>query len=295
MWLLALLPLFACTGCVGLGIAPRLAKRSMHQAASNMELHYEQVLYDLAMIADEPTSLPVYAPTYAGTPAVTDNAQIGSNTVLQHFVPANIFEGFAQESMNPQLQRQDVENWSVDPIIVPEKLEAIRAACQWVIYGPERATRDHPGLLFNPDDFPPEDRDRHFNVADRLAALPPNWLHYERRLHPPRGAAYAAHFGDMYAWVTPEGVQGLADFTLVIQNVARVDINSLTLFTLGMRTSSFSFLTLDREHPKGQVEATVYVDPFLFLTPDNPYFRWRIEGTATNASLRTQISTAGLR
>jgi hypothetical protein len=297
VWVLALVPVIAGSGCVSWGMAPRLAKRTMWQETSDMDLRYEEVLYNLAMIAREPTSLPVYAPIYAGTPAITDNAQISNSTALQHFIAPSAFEGFAQDSLNPQLQRQDVENWSLDPIIVPEKLEAMRACCQWVIYGPDFATRDHPGLLLSPDEFPVEDRDRHFNVADQLSRIPNGWLHWERRVSPPHGAAFKARCGDMWAWVTPEGVAGLSDFTLVIQNIARVDINSLTLFSIGMRTSSFSFLTMDKgyPYPKGQVEATVYVNEGLFLTADNPYYRWRVEGTSTNASLRTQISTAGLR
>src|SRR5262249_3728346 len=150
--------------------------------------------HDLAMIANEPSALPVYAPIYAGTPAISDNAQITSVTILQHLVPRSPQEGFNSEAMNPQLQRQDVENWSLDPIIVPEKLEAMRAACQWVIYGPERANRDNPGLLFKADDFPPEDRNRHFGVADQLAMLPSNWLHFERRATPPIRASFRARW-----------------------------------------------------------------------------------------------------
>jgi hypothetical protein len=292
-----LLPLLACTGCVGWGIAPRLTKRAVNQVASDMDLRYEEVLFNLAMIADEPTSLPVFAPIYAGTPAISDNFQIGNGTTVQHFFPASAFEGFAQDQLSPSLQRQDVENWSLDPITVPEKLEALRAACQWVVYGPEFALRDHPGILANPDDFPPEDRDRHFKVQDQLARIPPGWLHFERRATPPVHAAYRAHCRGMWAWVEPDGVQGLADFTLVMQNIARVSANSLTLFSMGEGTSSFSFVTLDRDspYPKGQVLATVSVNPALVFVPDLPYVRWRIEVQATNSALRTQISTAGLR
>jgi len=243
----------------------------------------------------------VFAPIYAGTPAVSDNFQVGNSTTVQHFFPitaANApFEGFSQGQLSPSLQRQDVENWSLDPITVPEKLEALRAACQWVIYGPEFALRDHPGILANPDDFPPENRERHFNVQNQLANIPPGWLHWERRATPPVHAAYRAHCRGMWAWVEPEGVQNLADFTLVLQNISRVSSNSLTLFSLGEGTSSFSFVTLDRgaPYPKGQVLATVSVNPALVFVPDLPYVRWRVEVQATNSALRTQISTAGLR
>jgi hypothetical protein len=99
----------------------------------------------------------------------------------------------------------------------------------------------------------------------------------------------------MWVWVNADGVEALADFTLIIQDIARVDINSLTLFTIGRRTSSFSFQTQDAQGPRGHVDATTYVDEQLILGPDNPYFRWRVEAPSSPASLRTQISSAGLR
>jgi hypothetical protein len=293
--LLALVPLIACAGCM----TDRLSKREVHQSVTDMEIRYHEVLFNLARTADDPTALPVYAPIYSGTPAIQDNLQVGNSTVLQALLPVakkpSPFNGFQQDQISPQVQRQLLENWALDPINVPEKLEAIRCCCQWVICGPERACRDHPGLLDRPDDFPPEDRERHFGVAERLAKLPPNWLHFEKRLCAPKDAVYKARCGEMCAWVTADGVQALADFNLIIQDIARVDINSLTLFCVGRKTSSFYFLTLNAQNPPGRVDATTYVDEYLNFTPDNPYFRWRVEAPSSAASLRTQISAAGLR
>jgi hypothetical protein len=295
MLLLALAPAIACTGCM----TDRLSQRAVNQASKDMEIRYHEVLINLARTADEPTALPVYAPIYSGTPAIQGNVQVASTTILQSLLPVgkkpSPFDGLQQEQIAPQLQRQLLENWSLDPVFVPEKLEAIRCACQWVIYGPERARIDYPGLLDKPDDFPPEDRSRHFGVADKLAKLPTKWLHYERRILPPVHAAYKAHCGDMWAWVDADGVQALADFNLVIQDIARVDVNSLALFSIARRTSSFSFQTLDAYEPYGHVDATTYVDELLMPKPDNPYFRWRVEAPSSAASLRTQISAAGLQ
>jgi hypothetical protein len=293
--LLVLVPLIACMGCM----TDRLSKREVNQSKTDMQIRYHEVLYNLARIADDPSALPVYAPIYSATPAIQDSAQISNSTVLQLLLPAgkklNPLDGFSQDQISPQVQRQLLENWSLDPIIVPEKLEAIRCCCQWVLYGPECACRDHPGLLDKPDDFPPENRGRHFGVAERLAKLPSHWIHFERRLKAPRDAVYKAHCDGMCAWVTADGVQALADFNLIIQDIARVDINSLTLFSIGRKTSSFYFVTQDAQNPAGRVDATTYVDEYLNLTPDNPYFRWRVEAPSSAASLRTQISTAGLR
>ena len=291
MRFLAMLLLIFCTGC----LTDRLSKRAVHQAGSDMDLRYHEVLFNLAMIAEDSTALPVYAPLYAATPALTGNAQISSNIVLQHLVPASPMEGFNSATINPTLQRQQLENWSLDPILVPEKLEAMRCACQWVIHGPDRIGPECLSLLGKADDFPPEDRGRHFGVLERLAEIPPGWLHCESRRLPPLRAAYKARCGERWAWVMPEDVQALADFTLIMQNIARVDINSLTLFSLPFRSSPFTFQTRNAQFPLAAVDAAVFVDERLNLVPDNPYFRWRVEAPSSNASLRTQISAAGLR
>jgi hypothetical protein len=290
--LLALVPVLACTGCLGSALSDRMT----HQAFTEMDLRYQQVMENLAMIAHEPSSLPVYSPLYAGTAQLQTQRSLGATTNLQHLVPPSPMEGFASQTLVPGFNRQLTEVWSVDPIVIPEKMEAMRCACQWVIFGPNNPFCKNPGILVSPDEVPP-DGERHFDVAHRLERLPQGWL-CKGKHRPPLGAAYKAHYGDTWVWVMPEGVQGLADFSLIMVDIARVETNSQALFAAHPLISPISVVSLDHSQGKNDFipwRATVYVDESFNLAPDGPYERWRMDNTiSTNAFLKTQITAAGL-
>ena len=111
----------------------------------------------------------------------------------------------------------------VDPSAEYTQLEALRSACQWVLYGPERANGDYPGILDSPINNPYPGH--HFGVADRLRQLPCGWLHVGRLIEVPLAACYKAHHGDTWVWVDSEGMKGLAEFTLVLLDIATLDLN----------------------------------------------------------------------
>jgi hypothetical protein len=84
-----------------------------------------------------------------------------------------------------------------------------------------------------PDDcvvFPaPPKPSFHLDVARQLAALPQGWLHVGRGCRFPKNALYKARCGDTVVWVTPEGMAGLSQFTLVMLDIATVDPTSLPI------------------------------------------------------------------
>ena len=148
--------------------------------------------------------------------------------------------GFASESANPSVSRSVNQNWSIDPIVVPEKLEAIRAVCRWVFWGPAGVSKESMSLLIRPDQAPPGP-DRHFGVADSMAQLPAGWLCVGKLKDVPVCARYKAHCGDTWVWVTPDGIKGLADFTLIVQNIARVSLQLADLVPLPARVQPDPF------------------------------------------------------
>jgi hypothetical protein len=247
------------------------------------------------MVAHDPAALPAYASIFAGSAQVTDTTQLGSVTT---WTP-----GAAAQAATPQFTRAVLGNRTLDPINSPEKLEVIRSACRWVIYGPTFAcSRDWGGLLASPEQAPYPGR--HFGVADRLARLPQGWLHVSPSRGVPSQARYKAHRGDTWVWVMPDGTEGLADFSLILQDIARVDINSTTLQFIRPFPSEFYFPTLGSDrtpccagpyvNTKPNVIADVSVDPCGNLTSDTPYYRWRTENVGSDANLRSQINAAGL-
>jgi hypothetical protein len=110
----------------------------------------------------------------------------------------------------------------------------------------------------------------------------------------------------------PGGTQCLADFSLILQDIARVDINSPTLQVVQPPPSELDFITARDLHrvPKElqptkpfcpcpeamnlTVQAAVWVDACGNVVPDQPYYAGRVENSGTDPALRSQISAAGL-
>jgi hypothetical protein len=280
----------ACMGCTTLA----LERQTLSQAATPTDIRYQEVLENLAMVARDPAALPAYSSIFAGTAQITDTSQFASTTSVGPGAPS-------AQVASPQFTRAVVGNWTLDPINAPEKLEAIRAACRWVLYGPEFACRDAPGLLASPAQAPYPGR--HFGVADRLARLPKGWVHVGPRSQVPAAARYKARCGETWVWVMPVDTRALADFNIVLQEIARTDINSLTLQFIRPGPSDFTFPTNPLAHTPCHtspffeippaVIAEVSVDPCGNLMPDIPYYRWRTENVGSDASLRSQVNAAG--
>jgi hypothetical protein len=292
-WILIVASALPCMGCTTVS----LNRNTLAQAASTEDLRYKEVLDGLAAVANDPAALPAYASVYSGTAQVTDTEQMISTTMWQHVKGMGPQNGFASEAANPQFTRSVSLNWSLDPIVVPEKLEAVRAACQWVLYGPGHLSGDGLSLLSSPDQAPTPGR--HFGVADRLARMPPGWLHVGALKDVPVRACYKGHCGATWVWITPDGLEGLADFTIVVQDIARVSSNSPTLFAVPLPTSAVRVVTdtCDAVGPcgnPGAISALLTVDPMHRLAPAYPYYPLRVDNVSTESHFTSKISAASV-
>lgn len=280
----------ACAGCT----MNALRRETLAQVDSSVDLRYRQAMDNLALIADDPTALPVYASIYAGTSTITDTGSIGETTIWQR---AKGMNGFGSEALNPSVSRQIGQNWTVDPIVDPERLEVVRWACRWVVYGPQSVSPEGISLLARPDQVP-NAAGRHFGVLDQMNRLPNGWLGIGGANKAPRQAVYKACHGGTSVWVLPEGVRGLADLSLVLQNISRVDINSTTLFNPGLvgpATWQFNVEPVapkDPNRPKVKVSVSVNVDYQGKLAPDAPYIPYRLDSLGTDPTFRTTIVAA---
>jgi hypothetical protein len=187
---LLLLFLASCTGCTTLA----LERHTLSQGASPTEIRYQEVMDNLALVARDPFALPAYSSIFAGTAQITDTSQILSSTIIGPAAAAQL--------VNPQFTRAILGNWTLDPINTPEKLEAMRCVCRWVLFGPDFACQDCAGLLEDPPDLVAQGREithdsgRHFGVADRMRKLPVGWLHRGKRCDVP---ASGQRYPDFYA------------------------------------------------------------------------------------------------
>ena len=288
--MLLLSSVLACTGCTTLA----LERHALAQEATPTDIRFQEVLDNLALVAHDPAALPAYSSIFAGTAQITDTAQIVSTTTMG--------PGVGAQAINPTFTRLMLGNWALDPINAPEKLEAMRCACRWVVYGHDFACHDCAGLLASPEQAPSPGR--HFGVADKMVQLPRGWLHCGRLLEVPVKARYKAHSGNTWVWVMAEDIKALADFNLILQDIARVDINSPTLQYPRPTPSDFVFPTGKTTTPaccvglyanqNADVSAYVKVDPCGNLMPDKPNYRLRSENVGSDPNLRSQINAAGL-
>jgi hypothetical protein len=283
------LPILILAICAGPGCTNlALQQATVSQATSASDLRYKQVIENLAMLSSDPSMLPAFSSIYAGSTDVTDTLTASSASGwLRHAAKAFRYSTFyANQSADFMGSRAVKANWTLDPTVVPEKLRAMRAACQWVIVGPENVGPDVKYLLDYVPDTYVEDQDAqgnyrgmkcvpgsgsgfYFNVAKRLDYIQqqPPWLHHsDRYIDIPHRACYWAHCGGHYVWVEPEGMECLSQFLLVLQSIARCNIASAHFPRAQTRQiqKDFEF----RERGKNYIAtATINVDELGRLVP----------------------------
>jgi len=275
----------ACAGCT----MGTLRRETLTQVDSAVDLHYREVMDNLALFADDPNALPVFASIFTGTSQITDTESFGETTVWQR---AKGLNGFGSQTAAPVVTRQIGQNWTVDPIVDPERLEAIRFSLWWVIYGPQSVGPEGISLLARPDQVP-NLAGRHFGVLDQMNRLPNGWFRRGGSDEVPRNTAYKACHGGISVWVLPEGVRGLADLSLVLQNISRVNINSTTLFNPGLVGPAMWQFNISPKGSASKVSVTVAVDYQGKLAPDTPYIPTRLDSLGNDPTFRSQVVAAG--
>jgi hypothetical protein len=147
------------------------------------DLHYQQVMDNLAAAASNPGRLPYLAVVGQGAIQVTDNST--ATLGLSH--PLNIS---APGGLGLVGSRNVTGTWSLGTITSPEKIREMQSLYQHTV---AFARQRHPAYL---------------------------WLNVGAKRAVPRGARHEGHHGEVSAWVMPEGVSGLSELTLDILDIA---------------------------------------------------------------------------
>jgi hypothetical protein len=270
MRIIVLLSILAVSpGCTNLA----LKRATLAHAESSTDLRYKEVMDNLALVASNPDFIPSYTSIYYGTTDVNDigkatSTNLWARTAVKPF-RYNTF--FSQDTADFMGSRAVKMNWSLDPTIVPEKLRAIRAACRWVTFGPDSAGAD-VRYLMGGDAADPCHASYYFDVIHRLETLPLGWLHVsDHRLDVPLNASYWASCGGKFVWVSDSDMGFLSEFTLILQQIARADLEQVS-FPKPQTRKIQKVFPIDRPAPTGgvtryQAEATFYVDEAGLLTP----------------------------
>jgi hypothetical protein len=175
------------------------------------DLYYQQVLDNLARFQDNPDTVPSFAVTTAGTVSILDTTGAGiSPTYAPTLTLANQGGGALPilTLLFPfSAQRAVTENWSVTPITDADNLRRLRCAYRLVVMG--EATPNYEFCRKQMKEF----------FAGEEAALvdyfpPRGWYGVGCKKDVPKCACYVGSHDCTYVWVTPEGMNDLALFTM---------------------------------------------------------------------------------
>jgi hypothetical protein len=206
-----------CVGCV----TPSLERYTVNQSLSLTEARYQEVMNALAVVAaNRGGSLPSYALTTTGIANVTATVSMDATTSWTRAA-----RNFAQQFLNIAGKHSPELSWTIAPVADPTLLEGAWYACRWTIDGPLQPGDPGYELLRKPTvtdivGYGGAERTYHLGIFDESHPIPTNWVGHGPRSCVPRGACYTAHCGDTYVWVTSDHLQELADFTLVLLDIA---------------------------------------------------------------------------
>jgi hypothetical protein len=195
-----------------------LDRYTINQSKSAGDYCYQAALHCLAMVAANPDTLPSYALLSGGISSITDTGTVNPLTLWGKLGGPDVFvsETLAfTGSRTPQL------SWTISPVGDDTQLEAMRCACRWVLAGPDHLGPECTRTLADPEEDPSPGP--HFGVMRRLVRLPKGWLHVGGVSDVPLGACYKDHCCGTWVWVMPDGTEGLAEFTLVLQDIATLN------------------------------------------------------------------------
>jgi hypothetical protein len=204
-----------CTGCTTVA----LEQYTLRQIQSSVDYRYQAALNCLAAVADNPNSLPSLCIQSAGATRLTDMESATATTTWSRMVGS-----FAMQTLGVTLSRSPQEGWTLVPVADYSQMEALRCACLWMLRGPDAPRTSYDGILDSP--VTNHSPGPHFGVANRLAKIPTSWLYCGRLKDVPKRTAYSAHCGQTWVWVMPEGMEALSEFTLVLLDIATLDVSN---------------------------------------------------------------------
>ncbi len=178
----------------------QLEKAMVSQSRSLIDLHYQQVLENIARTLNNPAALPSFAVPISGSAQITDTFSLGANGLVNAVTSST--------NLSPTGTVNIQAMWNLVPVTEPSKLQLMRVAHQVAISHP--VITDTEGLQ----------KLHRFLGAEPHAVIPQGWWSRGSRWDVPRSAAYSAHYGNTYVWVMPEGVPGLSRFTLHMLDLA---------------------------------------------------------------------------
>lgn len=215
-----------------------LTRNTVLTTTTVMDIQYQSVLANLALLSCQPEALPNHVHLADGVVQINDRAGIGQAGGL-----TSLGSDFGIEQFGPSAQRQVTEQWGTDATTDPERLYDLQSLYRVAIglpplpppNGIAYLRRDNP----TPSAIQPaaqvsegngksdgSDSDERGRIPLNILLSdvpPPGWYHLGEKKDVPKHACYVGRYGKRYAWVTDEGVADLAKFTLTVLAVIKLD------------------------------------------------------------------------
>ena len=199
--------LFSVSSCVHTSLQNNTARTTNTLA----DLHFQQVLDNVARFTDNPDTVPSFAVASAGTVSVSDQAGAGVSPTYSPTLSAAQQGNGALPILSMLFllngQRTLAENWSLTPITDADNLRHLRCAFRLLIMG-----KAAPNYDFCRDQMKGFFDGEEANLADTFP--PRGWFGTGAKAAVPKNACYIGHHGDTYVWVTPDGMNGLSVFAM---------------------------------------------------------------------------------
>lgn len=195
----------AAAGCTH----TQLQRSTLNQIATVSDLRHMQVLDNLARVAANRSALPYFGVIETGTTQIQDQVSpAGSLNWDPHGLTQAALGGLGGS-------RSIADQWTLDPIKDPDRLMAMQCAYRWALGDPTVACKECDDAL------------KYFKVDTELVKIQPGWFGVGGKKEVPKRACHVGRCGDVYVWVTPEGLDGLTRFTVVIMDIATADKGEL--------------------------------------------------------------------
>ncbi|MEQ8846279.1 hypothetical protein [Botrimarina sp.] len=239
--LLVVAGLAAVAGCTH----HSLQRHTVLTTSTVMDIQYNSVLANLAMLSCQPEALPNHVHLADGVVQVNDRAGLGTAGGFTTFGGTM----FGIDQFGPAGQRQVTEQWGTDattdpgrlydlqslyrsalglpPLPVPNAITYLRRtdsaaddsedSAESSSGAPSPASAGGGGSTLSGGNGASGDNGRRVPLDVLLSDVPPpGWYRIGRKQDVPKNACYVGHWGDRYAWVTRDGVPDLARFTTTV-------------------------------------------------------------------------------
>jgi hypothetical protein len=201
-----------------------------------MDIQYRTVLNNLALLSCYPEALPSHVDLTDGVVQISDEGAFGTGGGF------TTSEGrFDLQQFGPSGSRSVSEQWGTDAITDPQRLTGLQDLYRTALGLPPlpppntvahlRRAKSRDGKEAGGEGVSPPPEGGGPSGANRSATIelllsdvpPPGWFHVGGRQDVPKNACYVGRYGDRYAWVTPDGVPGLARFTVTVLGAIKLE------------------------------------------------------------------------